>query len=107
MKTLGILNGCIDSRAMAPGIPEFAYNNTYGIRAYSRDIYDQAVANVTRPDTGCIALIDSCRALAAEGDPDFTGMNQTVNGACYLATEYCFLVIENAASRYSTVSFQP
>lgn len=103
LRTLGILNGCIDSRAMTLGIPEFAYNNTYGIQAYSREVYEEAIANITRPETGCHALIDTCRSLAAEGDPEYFGTNETVNAACFSATYYCYMVIENSFARLSNV----
>lgn len=103
MATLGLLNACIDSRVMAPGFAEFSYRNTYGIEAYPREVYDQVVANITRPETGCFALIDSCRALAADGDPDHTGTNQDVNEVCGLASMYCFGVVQAAYAEYSNV----
>ncbi|KAI4246176.1 MAG: hypothetical protein L6R40_002129 [Gallowayella cf. fulva] len=89
LDTLGIINGCIDLLIQEPYYPEFAYNNTYGIEAINRTLYQQALDNFNRPDTGCKALILECQALANEGDPNATGNNDTVNQACSAANIYC------------------
>ncbi|KKP06746.1 hypothetical protein THAR02_01131 [Trichoderma harzianum] len=57
LATLGLGNGCIDIRASAIGYPHQAYNNTYGIKAYGKELYDQ------------------CRAAARELDPTSQGNN--------------------------------
>ncbi|KAL8700597.1 MAG: hypothetical protein Q9201_005361 [Fulgogasparrea decipioides] len=89
LDTLGIVNGCIDLLTHEPTYPEFAYNNTYGIQAINQTLYQQALDNFNRPDTGCKALILECQALAAEGDPNAIGNNATVNQACIAANNYC------------------
>lgn len=38
MDTLGIINGIIDEQIQAPYYPEFAVNNTYGIKAINDTI---------------------------------------------------------------------
>jgi len=75
---IGLQNACIDAEAQGSFYPEFAYNNTYGIQAYSKDIYEQASHNFTRPG-GCLDMIHACRAAGALGDPLETGLNTTVN----------------------------
>lgn len=102
--TLGIGNGCIDTRVMIPSFPNMAYNNTYGIQVYNESIYETAMNNITAPQTGCYDLIDSCRALAAAGDPTGQGNNDTVNLACQAASEMCFEWIQEAYLTYSDVS---
>ncbi|KAL8687080.1 MAG: hypothetical protein Q9218_006646 [Villophora microphyllina] len=94
LDTLGIVNGCIDLLTHDPTYPEFAYNNTYGIQAINQTLYQQALDNFNRPNTGCKALILQCQALAAEGDPDATGNNATVNQACIAANNYCSNEVE-------------
>ncbi|KAI4197600.1 MAG: hypothetical protein LQ350_005834 [Teloschistes chrysophthalmus] len=94
LDTLGIVNGCIDLLIHDPTYPEFAYNNTYGIKAINQTLYQQALDNFNRPNTGCKALILQCQALAAEGDPDATGNNDTVNQACIAANNYCSNEVE-------------
>lgn len=89
LDTLGIINGCIDLLIQEPSYPEFAYNNTYGIEAINQTLYQQALDNFNRPETGCRALILECQALANEGDPNATGNNATVNQACSAANVYC------------------
>ncbi|KAF1925941.1 alpha/beta-hydrolase [Didymella exigua CBS 183.55] len=39
MDTLGVINGLIDEQIQAPYYPEFAINNTYGIKAYNDTVY--------------------------------------------------------------------
>ncbi|KAI4117321.1 MAG: hypothetical protein LQ345_002410 [Seirophora villosa] len=113
LDTLGIVNGCIDLLIQEPSYPEFAYNNTYDIQAINETLYRQALDNFNRPDTGCKALILECQRLAAEGDPDATGDNATVNQACSDANVYCSNYVEaqyiNTSGRnyYDVASIDP
>ncbi|KAE8844111.1 hypothetical protein HRS9122_05214 [Pyrenophora teres f. teres] len=64
--SLGIINGIIDEATQAASYPEFAMNNTYGIKAYNDTVYNYAkFAN--NMYNGCLAQIANCRA-AAEGN---------------------------------------
>lgn len=113
LDTLGIINGCVDLLTQELGYPEMAYNNTYGIKAINETLYQQAVDNFNRPDTGCRDLIIGCRSLADEGDPLATGNNDTVNQACIAASVYCSNNVEsqyiNASGRnyYDIAAFDP
>ncbi|KAL8801144.1 MAG: hypothetical protein Q9182_004649 [Xanthomendoza sp. 2 TL-2023] len=113
LDTLGIINGCIDLLIQEPYYPEFAYNNTYGIEAINQTLYQQALDNFNRPNTGCKALILECQALASEGDPNATGNNATVNQACSAANLYCSNEVEaqyiNSSGRnyYDIASIDP
>jgi len=98
--TVGIQNGCIDALANAAAYPEFAYNNTYGIEAITKDVYEATKQNITKPG-GCYDLINACRAAGDVGDPLETGLNQTVNELCATATAYCFGVVQGAFTTYS------
>ena len=95
LDTLGIVNGCIDLLVQDLAYPTFAYNNTYGIKAINESRYQQAVDNFNRPDTGCRDLIINCRNMAAVGDPDAIGNNDTVNKACIAASVYCSNEVES------------
>ncbi len=95
LDTLGIVNGCVDLLTQELAYPTFAYNNTYGIQAINQSLYQQAVDNFNRPDTGCRDLITNCRNIAAVGDPNATGNNDTVNQACIAASVYCFNEVES------------
>ncbi|KAH8881808.1 alpha/beta-hydrolase [Thozetella sp. PMI_491] len=99
--TLGIGNGCIDFKIIAESYPHMAYNNTYGIQVYNESIYEVAMHNVTAPNTGCHALVDSCRAAAKEGDPTSQGTNDTVNAACQAASQACWLFVQQSYVKYS------
>jgi hypothetical protein len=101
--TLGISNGCIDSKINARGYPQMAYNNTFGVQLYNETVFDAVTANLTT----CYELIDQCRAVATESDPTAQGLNQTVNGACLLAVEMCFVNIQGALSAVSEVRRGP
>jgi carboxypeptidase C (cathepsin A) len=39
MDTLGVINGIVDEEIQAPYYPEFAMNNTYGIKAVNESVY--------------------------------------------------------------------
>lgn len=65
--SLGIINGIINEKIQVDHYPEFAVNNTYGIKAYNDTVYNYAkfAANMIN---GCKDQIDSCEA-AAKGIP--------------------------------------
>lgn len=58
--TLGIGNGIIDEYTQAEYYPEFAVNNTYGIKAYNDTIYQYAQIALRMPN-GCLDLVTYCR----------------------------------------------
>src|SRR5215471_16009833 len=102
LSTLGITNGCIDALVQGAAYPEIAYNNTYGIKAISEDVFLAAKNNFTKPG-GCVDLINKCRDAGTIGDPDETGSNATVNGICVAAAGYCFGVVQGAYITFSNV----
>ncbi|KAH6971435.1 Alpha/Beta hydrolase protein [Ilyonectria sp. MPI-CAGE-AT-0026] len=101
--TLGITNGCIDSKIQITAYPEFAYNNTYGVQAISTEAYEMAMNNITM-EGGCYDLIDQCRALQIKKDPEQLGNDMQVNAACVAATELCFGVVQGAYTAASSRS---
>ncbi|KAK4159534.1 Alpha/Beta hydrolase protein [Cladorrhinum sp. PSN259] len=103
LATLGLQNACLDVNIFGASFPEFAYHNTFGIEAYSQEIYDQARTNFTKSG-GCTDLIAACRAAAAMGDPLGHGNNETVNEICVGATEICFGLVQGAYTTYSNRS---
>ena len=86
LDTLGIINGCIDTLVQEPSYPHIAYNNTYGIKAINKTVYDQAMQAFTEPG-GVRDLIMQCRTVAAESDPLNQAGNATVNDICAQANE--------------------
>lgn len=86
IETVGIINGCIDSAIQIPFYPEFAFNNTYGIQAINKTVYDFARGNVP----ACLNLTSICSDLAEQKDPNFKGNNDEVNKACQDAFNKCF-----------------
>ena len=86
LDTLGIINGCVDTLVQEPGYLQMAYNNTYGIQAINRTTYEAGMTSFTEPG-GVREMIETCRALAAEGDPENQGNNATVNEACSAAND--------------------
>ncbi|KAM7196849.1 alpha/beta-hydrolase [Rhypophila sp. PSN 637] len=85
--TVGIINGCIDSEIQIPFYPEFAFNNTYGIKAINETVY-RAILEKGIPL--CKNLTDTCLQLADEKDAGFKGNNEEVNKACQGAFNACF-----------------
>ncbi|KAF7938046.1 hypothetical protein EAE99_001718 [Botrytis elliptica] len=59
--TLGVGNGIIDEYIQAPFYPEFAVNNTYGIKAYNDTVYNFAKFALNMGN-GCLDQISFCRA---------------------------------------------
>lgn len=103
MATVGLINALVDAETMMMGMLHWAVNNTYNLPAYSEEIYETAVANVTDPDRGCFALLGQCRAAVAESDPDSEGTNQEVNEICGLAVQACMFTTA-VYQEYSPVS---
>jgi carboxypeptidase C (cathepsin A) len=67
--SLGIINGIIDESLQAGYYPEFAVNNTYGIKAYNDTVYSYAKF-AHEMYNGCVYQIGLCRA-AAEGNSSY------------------------------------
>ncbi|KAH7417353.1 carboxypeptidase-like protein S1 [Cadophora sp. MPI-SDFR-AT-0126] len=63
--TLGVINGIIDEYTQAPYYPEFAVNNTYGIKAVNDTVYNyqKFALNMVY---GCLDQISMCRATNLE-----------------------------------------
>ncbi|KAH6709195.1 carboxypeptidase-like protein S1 [Leptodontidium sp. MPI-SDFR-AT-0119] len=59
--TLGVINGIIDEYTQAPYYPEFAVNNTYGIKAVNDTIYNYQKFALNMI-FGCLDQITMCRA---------------------------------------------
>ncbi|KAJ3533829.1 hypothetical protein NM208_g7804 [Fusarium decemcellulare] len=88
--TLGIANGCIDMYSQAMSAPQMAYNNTYGIKAYSEEVFKE----VTKTVPVCQGLLDKCRSLRAKNDPHGLGKDDGTNEACRNASEVCFFAFD-------------
>lgn len=106
--SLGIINGIIDEAVQAGWYPEFATNNTYGIKTYNDTVYSYAkFAN--EMFNGCLYQIDLCRA-SAEGnssyyheDAPITGIELTpgVKQICSEAADMCRDNVESPYYFYS------
>ena len=103
MDTLGITNGFIDLLTSTPSYPAYAHNNSYNLQLFSDSMYESANRNFTKPG-GCRDLTLQCRALAEQGDPEWTGNNHTVNEACTLATQFCFAFVIGDLNTIANVS---
>ncbi|KAF2117169.1 Alpha/Beta hydrolase protein [Lophiotrema nucula] len=60
MDTLGVINGIVDESIQAPYYPEFAVNNTYGIKSINDTIYTFMKQAYYMPE-GCHDQIEYCR----------------------------------------------
>ncbi|KIX07449.1 uncharacterized protein Z518_02102 [Rhinocladiella mackenziei CBS 650.93] len=90
---IGITNGCVDFYYQMEGFPEYANNNTYGVKFYNDTTYREIQNNITKPG-GCLDMTKQCRHAGEVGDPDYTGNNATVNEICTDAYYYCASCIE-------------
>ncbi|KAB8230790.1 Alpha/Beta hydrolase protein [Aspergillus alliaceus] len=89
IKTLTIHNGCTDIITQGTFYPEFAYKNTYGVQAITKEQYEDAKWNLTKPG-GCMDMARQCQNLERKLDPDNFGNNAEVNALCFAADEYCY-----------------
>ena len=83
---MGIVNGCIDILTQMPFYPEFAFNNTYGVKAINETEYRAKVAAFPE----CRARVEKCRSLVEAKDPLGSGSVKEVNAACFDANKFCF-----------------
>lgn len=85
MDTLGIGNGIIDSQIQSPYYPEFAVNNTYGIKAVDDSVYMDMKAAYYNPGM-CRDQIAACAAAD----------RSTSEGSylCFNATNTCRTFVE-------------
>lgn len=81
INTLGIVNGCIDAEAGLLAYPDFAWNNTYGIKAFNKSTYDYAMHELTRPD-GVLDHLRECQRLQKKLDPNDYGDVERVSEYC-------------------------
>ncbi|KAF3066574.1 Carboxypeptidase S1 like protein A [Daldinia childiae] len=89
LKTLGIINGCIDLLVQETSDPEFAHHaNPYNISGISDEEYSSALDAYWRPE-GCQDQINKCLSLAKDLDPEMYGDNTEVNNACEDASDFC------------------
>ncbi|CZS98942.1 hypothetical protein WAI453_008461 [Rhynchosporium graminicola] len=88
LKSLGIVNGCVDDLIQAPYYPTMAVNNSYGLSAINPIRARLASASFSSPG-GCSDLIKQCRAAVAAQDPDNEGDVAAVNGICSNAYSTC------------------
>ncbi|RMZ67042.1 carboxypeptidase s1 [Pyrenophora seminiperda CCB06] len=106
--SLGIINGIIDEAVQAEQYPEFAVNNTYGIKAYNDTVYSYAkFAN--NMINGCLYQIAVCRA-AAEGNTTYYHTDRPITPAqltpgvlqiCNEAADMCRDNVESPYYMYS------
>lgn len=84
LNTLGIVNGCIDTESQMLSYATFAWNNTYGIHAFTEWEYHRAMYEFTRPG-GVIDMVRECRRLQQKLDPNDYGDVERVNAYCQQA----------------------
>ena len=72
LRSLGILQGCVDDLVQGSYYPLFANNNTYGIKALSL-ADQQAAASSYYSVGGCQRLLQECRKAVQGSDPNDSG----------------------------------
>ncbi|KAF2443671.1 peptidase S10, serine carboxypeptidase [Karstenula rhodostoma CBS 690.94] len=94
MDTLGIINGIIDEEIQAPYYPEFAVNNTYGIKSINDTIYTFMKTAYSIPG-GCRDWIQYCKsALSQDASSD------NAYFYCSSATSICRSLVEEPYYSY-------
>ena len=88
MNSLGIGNGIINEKIQAPWYPEFAVNNTYGIKAYNDTVYSYATFAFYMLN-GCSDQYDYC-----------TGVDTSTLDGQAVCTEAADMCRDNVESPY-------
>lgn len=101
--SVGIINGLIDPLNQIGSFPNFAVNNTYGIKAYDDSVAAQIAEEFAQPG-GCKDQAQYCLQLQAASDPDNHGNNETVNGVCLVAFAGCWENVYGPYEAFSGVS---
>jgi hypothetical protein len=84
--SVGLINACIDINVQMVYYPEYAHNNTYGLKLITEEQYGSALAALP----ACKNMTATCRSLAAAKDPNGIGNQADVNTACKSAFDFCF-----------------
>ncbi|KAI4924239.1 uncharacterized protein J4E92_007320 [Alternaria infectoria] len=85
MDTLGVINGIIDEQIQAPYYPEFAVNNTYGIKAVNDTVYT-FMKNAYYMPEGCHDQIEYCKQSDRTTEAGYL--------TCAQATNLCRSLVE-------------
>ncbi len=101
--TVGVINGFFDMIIQGRTFPDFAMNNTYGIRAYSEANYTAAL-EAYGSKGGCRDQGQACNRIMAESDPQHFANNETVLELCGKAFELCWNQVYLPYDLYSGVS---
>ncbi|KAL9624406.1 MAG: hypothetical protein Q9160_001368 [Pyrenula sp. 1 TL-2023] len=78
MNSLTIINGIVDEAIQAPYYPEFAANNTYGIKSINDTVYNYMNFALTMPG-GCLDQISQCAATNRTEPSDFAICTEASN----------------------------
>lgn len=93
VSTVGIISPLIDLGISGLAGIEFAANNSYGIEILDRQTAD-ALLTQYGAEGGCGELLDACRAIVDELDPDGWGNATEVGPVCVPAFQACFGLTE-------------
>ena len=107
VKTVGIINGFIDTAIQMESYPRFSQNNTYGIQLYDAKIAEAALQSFNEPQTGCKTLAASCNQAAASKDPNDAVPDPDVIQACAAAFVACYENVYLPVELFSGVSPRP
>ncbi|KAF5680393.1 carboxypeptidase [Fusarium heterosporum] len=88
LRSLGIINGCVDMVTQVPYYPIFANKNTYGYEALSSSDAKFYLDKFSATG-GCRELLEKCAADASFGDPEGKGDKGDINYTCYQALNSC------------------
>lgn len=86
LSTLGIINGCIDAPDMIESEIIFAYNNTYGVEAISKEEYEWGMSEFHKKG-GVLEDINKCREAERKTDPHDHGDVAETNKICAAAAD--------------------
>lgn len=78
----------VDIAVQQPMFPEFAFNNTYGIKAIDGGTY-RGVKSRYNLETGCGSRLPPCVKLAADTDPENLGPVSGSGNVCNHAGTTC------------------
>lgn len=96
LTSLGIINGLIDELIQWPFYPKFAYNNTYGIKAFTQTDMLNSLSDF-EGSGGCKGAINTCRDRMRTDDPTGEGDEEDANDVCQRADTTCNSIFNDYA----------
>lgn len=95
VKSLGIINGLVDTVIQTPSLASFVYNNTYGLQRIPQTEYLNLLSDFKKPN-GCLEKASQCHARATANNVEGENLDADTVDMCSSASIACWRVQSDA-----------